>query len=165
MKRDKAQVTNRTGAARDTKDGHGSGAGEGGTLGFGHGGERGFNDVEAFIELLVGDHEWHEDANDVVECAGGDGDEAVLVAVARDLLSFSVGGFAWASRPARIVFRAARRGSGAANEFEIAVAARLRSGVGACWLAPGASCGPPSAWRGFHFMLVTIPAMNHYLHQ
>ncbi len=46
----------------------------------GDGGEGSFDDAEAFVELLVGDDERDEDADDVVEGAGGDGDEAVLVA-------------------------------------------------------------------------------------
>ena len=41
---------------------------------FGDGREGGFNDAEAFVELLVGDDERNQDANDVVEGAGGDGD-------------------------------------------------------------------------------------------
>src|SRR5205814_6440476 len=93
-------------------------AGEGGALRLSDGGERGFDDVEAFIKLFVGDHKRDEDANDVVEGARGDGDEAVLVAVARDLPGLGVGGLAWASRLARIVFRAASRGTGVANEFD-----------------------------------------------
>ena len=60
-------------------------------LGLGDGGEGGFDDVESFVELFVGDDEWNEDADDVVKRAGGDGDKAVLVAVAGDLLGFRVG--------------------------------------------------------------------------
>src|SRR5207253_53590 len=47
--------------------------------------------AEFFVELFVGDDEWNEDADDVVKRAGGDGDKAVLVAVAGDLLGFRVG--------------------------------------------------------------------------
>src|SRR5690349_831442 len=72
-------------------------AGEGGVLGLSDGGERGFDDVEAFSELLVGDNQRDENADDVVEGARGDGDEAVLVAKPRDLLGFGVGGLACAS--------------------------------------------------------------------
>src|SRR6516165_10195710 len=66
-------------------------AGQGGVLGLGDRGEGGFDDVESFVELFVGDDERDEDADDVVEGAGGDGDKAVLVAVAGDLLGFGVG--------------------------------------------------------------------------
>src|SRR6266705_1458759 len=70
----------------------GARAGEGGVPGLGDGGEGGFDDVKSFVELFVGDDEWDEDEDDVVEGAGGDGDKAVLVAVAGDLLGFGVGG-------------------------------------------------------------------------
>src|SRR6266700_4094767 len=79
------------------KGGHGSGAREGSALRLGDGGERGFDDVEAFVELLVGDDKRDEDANHVLQRAGGDGDEAVLVAITRDLLGFRVGGLAGGS--------------------------------------------------------------------
>src|SRR6266480_688649 len=59
-----------------------------------NGSEGGFDDTEAFVELLIGDDERNEDANHIVESSGGDGDEAVLVAVLRDGLGFSVGGLA-----------------------------------------------------------------------
>src|SRR6516162_358040 len=64
---------------------------QGGVLGLGDRGEGGFDDVESFVELFIGDDERDEDADDVVEGAGGDGDKAVLVAVAGDLLGFGVG--------------------------------------------------------------------------
>src|SRR5260370_10831776 len=98
-------------------------AGEGGVGALGDGGEGSFDDAEAFVELLVGDDERDEDADDVVEGAGGDGDEAVLVAVARDLFGLGVGGLAWVSRLARIVSRAASRGSGVADQLDGAHAA------------------------------------------
>src|SRR5205807_5005054 len=85
-----------------------SDVGEGGVLQRGDGSKRGFDDGGAFIELLVGDDEGHENADDVVERARRNGDEAVLVAVASDLLGFRVGGLA--------------RG-GVANEFDGAHAA------------------------------------------
>jgi len=53
--------------------------------------ERGLNDGEAFVELFVGDYERNEDANDVVEGAGDDGDETVLVAIFGDGFGFGVG--------------------------------------------------------------------------
>ena len=55
------------------------------------GGERGFDDAEAFVELLIGDDERNEDANHIVESAGRDGDEAVLAAILGDGLGFGVG--------------------------------------------------------------------------
>src|SRR5580698_10516612 len=65
-----------------------------GLLFLGDGGSRGFDHVETFVELSFGDDERHEDANYVVESAGGDRDEPVFVAKFRDLLGFGVGGFA-----------------------------------------------------------------------
>lgn len=59
-----------------------------------YGGKRCFDDVEAFVELLVGDDQRDKDANDVVESAGGDGNEAVLIAIFGDGFGFGVGGFA-----------------------------------------------------------------------
>src|SRR5438874_13356858 len=55
------------------------------------GGERGFDDAEAFVELLVGDHQRNEDANHIVESSSGDGDEAVLVAILGDGFGLGVG--------------------------------------------------------------------------
>src|SRR5438132_4363684 len=56
-----------------------------------NGSERGFYHTKAFVELLVGDDERNEDANHIVESAGGNGDEAVLVAIFGDSLGFGVG--------------------------------------------------------------------------
>src|SRR5438132_11078291 len=57
-----------------------------------NGSERGFYHTKAFVELLVGDDERNEDANHIVESAGGNGDEAVLVAIHGDgLVSVSAG--------------------------------------------------------------------------
>src|SRR5208282_371626 len=53
----------------------------------------GFEHVEAFVELLVGNNERNQNANDIVERACRDHDEAVLVAIFGDLLCFGVGGF------------------------------------------------------------------------
>src|SRR5438876_2295830 len=55
------------------------------------GGEGGSDDTEAFVELPVGDYQRNEDANHIVESSGGDGDEAVLVAILGDGLGFGVG--------------------------------------------------------------------------
>src|SRR5438477_6762062 len=55
------------------------------------GGERGLYHTKAFVELLIGDDERNEDANHIVESAGGNGDEAVLVAILGDGLGFGVG--------------------------------------------------------------------------
>src|SRR5207245_783029 len=59
---------------------------------FRDGGKRSFHDVEAFVELLVADHQRHQNAHDVVVCARDDGDEPMLEAIVRDLLGF---GFGW----------------------------------------------------------------------
>src|SRR5882724_2844247 len=53
--------------------------------------QRSLDDVKAFVELLVADDERHENANHVVEGAGGDGDEAVLVAILGDLFGLGFG--------------------------------------------------------------------------
>ena len=58
----------------------------------GHGGEGGFEDGEAFVELFVSDDEGDEDADYVVEGAGGEDVEAVFVAVLGHLFRFGVGG-------------------------------------------------------------------------
>src|SRR5438552_1178003 len=55
------------------------------------GSERGFDDAEAFVELLIGYDERNEDANHIVESAGGNGYEAVLVAILGDGFGFGVG--------------------------------------------------------------------------
>src|SRR6266404_61297 len=47
---------------------------------------------EAFVKLFIGDNQGNQNADDIVERSGGDGDEAVLVAETRDLLSFRVSG-------------------------------------------------------------------------
>src|SRR4029077_16391670 len=52
-------------------------------------GQRRFEDVEAFIELFVGNDERNENTHYVAVSAGGDGDKAVFVAVLRDFF----GGF------------------------------------------------------------------------
>src|SRR5438309_1489412 len=59
-----------------------------------NGSERGFYHTKAFVELLVGDDERNEDANHIVESAGGNGDEAVLVAIFGDSLGFGIRGLA-----------------------------------------------------------------------
>src|SRR2546430_15114043 len=58
------------------------------------GGERGFDHSEAFVELPVGDYQRNEDANHIVESAGGNGDEAVLVAIHGDGFGFRIRGLA-----------------------------------------------------------------------
>src|SRR6266853_6007631 len=60
------------------------------------GGQRGFDHTASFVELLVGDYQRNEDANHIVEGAGGDGDEAVLVAI---LCDFRGLGVRWLARP------------------------------------------------------------------
>jgi len=67
---------------------------EGGLFLFRDGGKGGFDDTETFVELLVGDQQGDEDADHVVECSGGDDDEAVLVAIFGDSFGFGVGGLA-----------------------------------------------------------------------
>src|SRR6266851_7219278 len=59
---------------------------------FRDGGKCSFHDVEAFVELLVADHQRHQNAHDVVVRARDDGDEPMLEAIVRDLLGF---GFGW----------------------------------------------------------------------
>ena len=56
-----------------------------------HRGQRGFQHVETFVHLLVGCDQRDQDANHVGVRTGGDRDQAVLVAILRDLLGF-VGG-------------------------------------------------------------------------
>ena len=68
--------------------------GERGLFFLGDGGDGRFDDVEAFVELRVGDHERNENADHVVECARGDRDQSVFVAKFGDLLCFGVGWFA-----------------------------------------------------------------------
>src|SRR5712671_7548875 len=50
-----------------------------------------FDYGEAFVKLFIGDNQGNQNADDIVERSGGDGDEAVLVAETRDLLGFRVG--------------------------------------------------------------------------
>src|SRR5205807_9711064 len=59
-----------------------------------NGSERGFYHTKAFVELLVGDYQRNEDANHIVESAGGNGDEAVLVAIHGDGFGFRIRGLA-----------------------------------------------------------------------
>jgi len=70
-----------------------SGVGERGLFFFGDGGQGGFDDVETFVELSFGDHEWDEDADHVVESAGSDRDESVFIAELGDLFGLGVGWF------------------------------------------------------------------------
>src|SRR5438094_9258539 len=65
--------------------------GKRGPLLFHDGGERGLDDTETFVELAVGDYQRNEDANHIVESAGGNGDEAVLVAILGNGFGFGVG--------------------------------------------------------------------------
>src|SRR5258706_7519602 len=53
--------------------------------------KRGFDNVKTLVELLICDHQWNEDADYIVESSGGDGDEAVLVAILSDGFGFGVG--------------------------------------------------------------------------
>ena len=68
-----------------------SGAGERGALALGYGGQRGFQHPEAFVELRIADHQRHQDAHHVAVAPGGDGDQAVLVAILRDFLGLRIG--------------------------------------------------------------------------
>ena len=51
-----------------------------------------FEDVEALVELLVGDHKWDQNAHHVVVRPCRDGDKAVLVTIAGDFLGFRLRG-------------------------------------------------------------------------
>src|SRR5579859_4625000 len=62
-----------------------------GVLVLGDGRQGGLEHAQAFVELLVGDHQRNEDADNIVEGTGGDGDQPMLVAVARNLLGFGIG--------------------------------------------------------------------------
>src|ERR1043166_7359285 len=62
--------------------------------GCGNVGQCRFEDVQAFIKLLVGDYEGNEYAHNVVIGTGGDSDQAVFIAVLRDSLRFVAGRFA-----------------------------------------------------------------------
>src|SRR6266478_2558935 len=59
-------------------------------LALGNGCNRGFDNVKTLVELLICDHQRNEDADYIVESSGGDGDEAVLVAIPSDGLGFGV---------------------------------------------------------------------------
>src|SRR2546430_17089714 len=52
------------------------------------GGQRGLDHTASFVELLVGDYQRNEDANHIVEGAGGGGDEGVLGGIPFDLRGF-----------------------------------------------------------------------------
>src|SRR2546430_7340306 len=54
------------------------------------GGQRGLDHTASFVELLVGDYQRNEDANHIVEGAGGGGDEAGLVAILFDFPGLGV---------------------------------------------------------------------------
>src|ERR1051325_9057233 len=56
--------------------------------GCGNVGQCRFEDVQAFIKLLVGDYEGNEYAHNVAIGTGGDSDQAVFIAVLRDSLRF-----------------------------------------------------------------------------
>src|SRR5450432_2011580 len=52
------------------------------------------DNVKAFVELLIGNHQRHQNADHVVEGAGGDEDHAVLVAILGDWFRLGFGGLA-----------------------------------------------------------------------
>src|ERR1700689_5590613 len=64
------------------------GVGKRGLLFLGDGGQGGFDDVEAFVELSFGDTEGKEDADNVVKGTGGDRDQPVFIAELGDLFGF-----------------------------------------------------------------------------
>src|SRR4051812_16996913 len=51
----------------------------------------GFKNVHSFVELVIADHERHEQANHVTVGSGGNGDHSMLVTVFDDLLCLFVG--------------------------------------------------------------------------
>ena len=65
--------------------------GERGLFGLSNGSEGCLDDAEAFVELLIGDHQGDQDADDIVESSSSDGDEAALVAILGDGFSLGVG--------------------------------------------------------------------------
>ena len=71
-----------------------------------------FNHVQALIELLIGDHQWNQDADNVVEGARRNRNQTVLVAILRNFLGFLCGGFTRFTRTlyavARFVARSAK---------------------------------------------------------
>src|SRR5256885_14922453 len=50
--------------------------------------QRGFQYVETFFKLRIGHNQRHQNAHDVAVGSCGDGDEALLVAILRDLFCF-----------------------------------------------------------------------------
>src|SRR5882672_6915939 len=50
----------------------------------------GFDYIQPFVELLIGDDERNENTNHIVERSSGDHDETVLVAILGDLFGFGV---------------------------------------------------------------------------
>src|SRR5579863_8823796 len=56
--------------------------------------QRGFQHIERFIHLLVGNNEWHQHANHIGIRARSDRDQSVFVAIFSDLPGFVGSGFA-----------------------------------------------------------------------
>src|SRR3954463_9522973 len=65
--------------------------GDSGLIAAAHALQRGFENVHRFVELLIVDHERHEQANDISVGSGRDGNHSMLITMFDDLLCLFVG--------------------------------------------------------------------------